>query len=148
MTHLPPPEPTCSRRILHRTRSSRNEFAQANASIADICAAAGVTRRTLHLGFLEVFGIPPIAYLRALRLNGARADLRNPDARDFTITQVATNWGFLHLGRFSVSYRGHFGESPSATVRRVWRWAVERDSLKFVEVTEPGIPHRLGERCQ
>jgi AraC-like DNA-binding protein len=47
-----------------------------------------------------------------------RTDLRNPDARDFTITQVAMNWGFSHLGRFSINYRAHFGQSPSATVRR------------------------------
>jgi chromosome segregation and condensation protein ScpB len=30
----------------------------------------------LHLGFLEVFGVTPVAYLTALRLNGVRADLQ------------------------------------------------------------------------
>ena len=41
----------------------------------------------------------PIAYLMALRLNGARADLLKSD--QLTITQAATKWGFCHLGRFS-----------------------------------------------
>ena len=90
-------------------------------SIAEICAAVGANRRTLHLGFREVFGVTPMAYLTALRLNGVRAKLLNSDARDLTITQVAMNWGFSHLGRFSINYRAHFGESPSAMVRRVGR---------------------------
>jgi AraC family transcriptional regulator, ethanolamine operon transcriptional activator len=68
-------------------------------SIAEICAAVGANRRTLHLGFREVFGVTPMAYLTALRLNGVRAKLLNSDARDLTITQVAMNWGFSHLGR-------------------------------------------------
>jgi AraC family transcriptional regulator, ethanolamine operon transcriptional activator len=116
------PEGTPMRhRLARRAADFLHGHCREPLSIADICAAVGANRRTLHLGFCEVFGVAPIAYLTALRLNGVRADLRNPDAGDLTVTQVAMNWGFLHLGRFSISYRAHFGESPSATVRRVWR---------------------------
>jgi transcriptional regulator GlxA family with amidase domain len=27
-------------------------------------------------------------------------------------------FGFVHMGRFAVEYRAHFGESPSHTIRR------------------------------
>jgi AraC family transcriptional regulator, ethanolamine operon transcriptional activator len=107
----------------HRLARKAAEFLHAHCreplSIAEICAAVGANRRTLHLGFREVFGVTPITYLTALRLNGVRAHLLNSDACDFTITQVAMNWGFSHLGRFSINYRIFFGESPSAIVRRV-----------------------------
>jgi AraC-like DNA-binding protein len=44
--------------------------------------------------------------------------LDDSDPPDLTITQVAMSWGFSHLGRFSEKYRVHFGESPSAMLRR------------------------------
>jgi AraC-like DNA-binding protein len=33
-----------------------------------------------------------------------------------TVTEIATGFGFLELGRFSVEYRKAFGESPSQTL--------------------------------
>jgi AraC-like DNA-binding protein len=34
-----------------------------------------------------------------------------------SVTAVAMNFGFFHLGRFATSYRKRFGESPSETLR-------------------------------
>jgi AraC family transcriptional regulator, ethanolamine operon transcriptional activator len=105
----------------HRLARRAADFLHAHCheplSIAEICAAVGGNRRTLHLGFQELFGVTPIAYLTALRLNRARADLQRPESRDLTITQVAMKWGFFHLGRFSGKFRAHFGVSPSALLR-------------------------------
>ncbi len=33
------------------------------------------------------------------------------------MTDIATKWGFGHLGRFAAAYRARFGESPSHTLR-------------------------------
>jgi AraC-like DNA-binding protein len=35
-----------------------------------------------------------------------------------TVTEVATECGFFHLGRFSARYRQAFGEVPSSTLAR------------------------------
>ena len=83
-------------------------------SISDLCAAVGTTRRTLHLGFVELYGVPPMHYLRAIRLRGAREDLINARRRDVRVADVAMKWGFEHLGRFALSYRDFFGALPSA----------------------------------
>jgi len=34
------------------------------------------------------------------------------------VTEIATQWGFTHMGRFSIEYRLRFGESPSETLSR------------------------------
>src|SRR5579864_6045632 len=44
-------------------------------TIRDLCDTIGVSRRSLHLGFRESFGVSPKQYLKRLRLSGARHDL-------------------------------------------------------------------------
>ncbi|MEO3475792.1 helix-turn-helix domain-containing protein [Roseomonas sp. CAU 1739] len=84
---------------------------------AELARAAGVPERTLQKHFLAFLGIPPLAYLRQLRLAAVREALIHP-AEGVTITDVATACGFAHLGRFASEYRRRFGEPPSATLER------------------------------
>jgi AraC-like DNA-binding protein len=85
-------------------------------TIAELCAATGMAERSLHQACREHLGLPPIAYLRILRLHGARRELRDPDPTT-TVTDTATRWGFFHFGEFAAAYRRHFGELPSQTLR-------------------------------
>jgi len=87
-------------------------------SIVDICREAGGSQRTLEYSFRTLLGLTPIAYLRTLRLNRVRAQLLSPSRADLTVTEVATEWCFWHLGKFSRDYAAMFGESPSQTLRR------------------------------
>lgn len=88
--------------------------------LADVCAYSGVCERTLRWAFLDQFGHPPTAFIRLMRMNAVRADLLRP-AADTTVTDIATRWGFLQLGRFARDYHRLFGESPSVTLGRVHR---------------------------
>ncbi len=85
-------------------------------TIQDIAAAANTTPRTLQAGFRKFRDTTPLAYLRDMRLTRAHQDLfaGGPNA---TVTNIATRWGFSHLGRFSQMYRQRFGETPQATLR-------------------------------
>jgi AraC family ethanolamine operon transcriptional activator len=107
-------------RFRHKIARKAEEYLRTccrdSISISDLCAAVGATRRTLHLGFVELYGVPPMHYLRAIRLRGAREDLTNARSRDLRVTDVAMKWGFEHLGRFALAYRDFFGELPSAHV--------------------------------
>jgi transcriptional regulator GlxA family with amidase domain len=57
-------------------------------------------------------------YLLLQRLNRARAALRRADPSKASVAEVARNHQFLELGRFAVTYRATFGESPSITLQR------------------------------
>ena len=49
----------------------------------------------------------------------ARADLADAvPGSGITVTDVAARWGFTHFGRFAVTYRARFGESPKCFARR------------------------------
>lgn len=85
--------------------------------IADLARVTGVGVRALQLGFQKHRGCTPMAFLRERRLRRARETLLTDPRR--TVTEVAHDAGFAHLGRFAVEYRARFGESPSETRARV-----------------------------
>ncbi len=82
-----------------------------------ICRASGVSYRTLNYAFLERFGVAPKQYLQAIRLDGARKDLRKLGP-NCAIIDAANTWGFWHMGQFGKDYKRQFGELPSETLRR------------------------------
>jgi AraC-like DNA-binding protein len=86
--------------------------------LAEICAAIGASERTLRTCCQEVLGVGPVRYLWLRRMYLARQALLHADALAATVTEIATAHGFWELGRFSVEYRGLFGESPSESLRR------------------------------
>jgi len=83
-----------------------------------LCAEVGVAERTLRACCAEVLGVSPTRYVLLRRLNRARAALRRADPSTATVAEVARNNQFLELGRFAVTYRSIFGESPSTTLQR------------------------------
>jgi len=84
--------------------------------LGDICAAVHASTRAVHASFREVFGIPPKAYQKALRLSAVREQLRHARPGT-TVSEVAARWGFFQFGYFAVDYRKMFGESPRDTLR-------------------------------
>lgn len=86
-------------------------------TVGDLCEKLNISRRMLNYCFLEVFGTNPVQYLRTLRLNGVRRELRECSGSTSAIRDIASNWGFWHLSRFAGEYRELFGELPSDTLR-------------------------------
>ncbi len=116
----PQPNATLSRRSAIIVRFEK--FLQANrhwpVSYVNICAALGVSERTLRAHCQELLGISPMLYARRRRMRMARATLLRADPATASVTRIATRFGFFELGRFSVDYRKMFGELPSATLQR------------------------------
>ena len=87
--------------------------------VTDICAAIGVSDRTLQICCREHLGMGPQKYLWLRRMQQARRALALADRATATVTEIATAHGFWELGRFAGAYRSFYGESPSATLARV-----------------------------
>ncbi len=86
-------------------------------TIEQLCNLVGCSSRTLHLGFKERYGSSPGHYARMVALNAVRRQLRNL-SQHRTLTDVAMDLGFNHLGRFSQQYKELFAELPSVTVAK------------------------------
>ncbi|MCX6970857.1 MAG: helix-turn-helix transcriptional regulator [Verrucomicrobia bacterium] len=106
----------------HIGRVSQDEMEQkirsslhASCHPAELAAYAGLTMRALQQLFLKHFNTTPTAYIHDQRLAAARNELLDPKNKK-SVTRVASDLEFHHLGRFSTAYRRKFGESPSATL--------------------------------
>ena len=86
--------------------------------MAELAAQVGMSYWTLRDCCLEYLGMSPKRYLWLRRMHLARRALRRADAERTTVTEIACDYGFWELGRFSVAYRSLFGESPSTALRR------------------------------
>jgi AraC family ethanolamine operon transcriptional activator len=111
------------REVSHRkvVESAKNyvlDRADEPVTVEELCKAVGVSRRSLQTCFHEVMGTNPVNYLRTMRLNAARRELRRHDGRTRNIADVAARWGFWHLSHFATDYRNLFGELPSNTLAR------------------------------
>lgn len=104
--------------VVKRSREYILEHIDSPIQMIDLCRELRVSRRTLQYSFQDVLGVNPIAYLRVLRLNGARHDLFRAKAAGLQVKDVVARWGFWHLSRFSAEYRQMFQELPSDTLRR------------------------------
>ena len=119
MSSLPPDDEgwlPSARRLIRRVEDYLDETGTRPVHVSEICAALGVSRRTLHRAFQEVFGLGPVSFLRHKRLCAVHSILRDSAPRSTTVAAVAMQQGFYELGRFSQYYLAMFGEHPSQTL--------------------------------
>jgi AraC-like DNA-binding protein len=103
-------------RIVTRVRDYLEAHADEEIDMPRLVEVAGVPLRTLYHLFRQSLGTTPMQLLRDIRLDRVRQALLEGGA-ERTVTTVAFEWGFDHLGRFAQQYRARFGESPSETLR-------------------------------
>ncbi len=111
------PSASVRRRTFERARNFLHEFAGEEIKTMDILRGVGCSSRALSYAFKEHVGVSPMAYLKLLRLNRARRELRVANARETKVADVANRWGFWHLGKFSRDYQTIFGRLPSEDLR-------------------------------
>jgi transcriptional regulator GlxA family with amidase domain len=115
--HLEQPAAAGGRQLVRTAATWLGAHLTEDLTVGDLCRALNARERTLHAAFCDHLGTSPKAYFKQLRLTAARSELRRaqPGTR---VTDVALRWGFLHFGWFAHDYGQHFGETPSATLRR------------------------------
>ncbi|HKS14327.1 MAG TPA: helix-turn-helix transcriptional regulator, partial [Pseudomonas sp.] len=83
-----------------------------------LAGQACMSLRSLYGLFDRHLGVTPGQYIRQRRLERVHACLGDASCPVRSLTELALDHGFLHLGRFSESYRQRFGELPSETLKR------------------------------
>jgi len=86
-------------------------------TLKTLCDALNTTKTPLNYGFQEVLGVSPMVYLKLLRLRAIHKVLKNADPGS-KIVNLAHQFGFWHMGRFSQEYHQMFGQLPSATLQQ------------------------------
>jgi AraC-like DNA-binding protein len=113
-------EPTkCLNRRLRAVRACESymrEHVDATLTLLDLSQVSGMRSRSLINAFEAVTGFSPMDYLKRLRLNGVHRALGRADKLHTRIIDVATEWGFWHMGHFTSDYHAMFGETPSQTL--------------------------------
>jgi AraC-like DNA-binding protein len=96
------------------------EYMEANAhlpiTLTDVISHVGYSRKAFYSNFRRFRDYTPHEYLASRRLKLAHEKLSNPVPAD-TVTSIAYDSGFSHIGRFSEAYRKRYGVKPSVTLR-------------------------------
>ncbi|MEO1679696.1 MAG: AraC family transcriptional regulator [Pseudomonadota bacterium] len=106
--------PRPSERHLRRAISFIHAFHHADIRLEDIAKAAGIHPRTLQTAFRQTMGHTPMQFLKEVRLDRARYHLLRRHNRA-SVSEIAFDCGYSHLGRFSRDFRARFGQSPRDT---------------------------------
>ncbi|MGA8660902.1 MAG: helix-turn-helix domain-containing protein [Candidatus Cybelea sp.] len=111
--------PSLSRRVaaVRVCEMYMREHLDKTVTLEDLSETSGLRLRSLINAFQAVTGFSPMAYFKRERLSGVRQALQRPRAARIRVIDVATAWGFWHMGHFTADYREMFGESPSETLR-------------------------------
>ena len=88
-------------------------------SLSDLSDCASVSERALQNSFCRFRNTTPTEYLRDYRLNQSRQLLCDIKYLESTISDIASACGFSHLSKFAKCYRERFGETPSATRKKI-----------------------------
>lgn len=111
-----------SRKVSNDSRlellSTMEQYMQKNVtetiSVKELSRIHHVSERKLLYTFKKRFGIGPKAYIKILRLNRVYHKLSTSNIDD-SISLIARECGFWHMGQFHKDYKSFFGELPSST---------------------------------
>ncbi|WP_221794196.1 AraC family transcriptional regulator [Oceanobacter mangrovi] len=88
-----------------------------NLAVEELAMVAGTSVRSLYNLFSQRLSITPKLYIKQRRLAEIHRELKHNTAIR-NVTEVALDYSFTHLGRFSSCYKEAYGELPSETLKR------------------------------
>lgn len=111
--------PSTQARCVNRACEYMHGHAHEALRLEEIARAACVSPRTLEVSFRRMHQQTPLTYLRTLRLDRVRQALQEAASQclPVSVTGLALQHGFAHMGRFAAYYKQRFGCAPSATLR-------------------------------
>jgi len=87
-------------------------------TFSQLCHITNVSERTLEYAFLEKYQVTPKEYIKANRLHKVKNELILSKEQNTTISTLAAEHGFWHMGQFAADFRRQFGKLPSDFLNR------------------------------
>jgi AraC-like DNA-binding protein len=112
------PEAGCAGHLVTRAIDAIHAEPQRPYTVSGLAQIADLNPRYLRYEFHRQVGIPPMAYVRHVRLARAHADLLAADPAETSVAEVARRWGFARTGRFVAQYQNRYGSPPSEALHR------------------------------
>lgn len=109
-----PAPPPSAPKTIRRAQAYMLEHLGDRLPVAMVASHCGLSVRRLQALFQDECGQSPLQWLRMQRLQAVRQALSQADS-DNKVSDIATRFGFTHLGEFSRAYRQAFGETPQQT---------------------------------
>ena len=97
--------------IARQIRDYIHEHHKQKITLDVLCEQTGISIRSLQRCFKDLFGCSILVYLQALRLKAVHAQIINKQHNHLSVSDIAMDHGFTHLGRFSTEFKKHFGIS-------------------------------------
>ena len=95
---------------LERARAFIHANKSRSVTLDEIAMHAALSRFHMTRSFAEAYGVPPLFYHRALRLEGAAQRI---EAGEISPTRVAEELGYSSLSAFTRAFRQKYGRPPS-----------------------------------
>lgn len=107
---------------------------EAPVSIDDMAARAGMSRAVFHRKFKQVTTMPPIQFVKSMRLGNAAMKI----AAGMTVNQAALEVGYVSPSQFSREFKRLYGQSP-----RHWS-AAQHVPREIARQAIPAAGHGVG----
>ncbi|WP_155582248.1 AraC family transcriptional regulator [Pseudomonas spelaei] len=91
---------------------------QQDISVQSLAEQAQLSVRSLYSLFEKHMSTTPQRFIREQKLSRVHACLADPSCNVRNVTELALDYGFVHLGRFAEQYRRQFSELPSDTLKQ------------------------------
>lgn len=103
--------------LVRRAEEYMRAHLEESISISDLVRICDCSQSILFSAFRNARGYSPMEFLTDQRLQNAKKKLHKSNLQA-SVSDIAMECGFRHLGRFSQFYRKRFGERPSDTLRK------------------------------
>lgn len=110
------PQSRSPRRRIKRAIDAIHDEPQRPYTIAALAQIADVSQGFLRREFHREVGLPPMEYLRNVRVARAHAELRGADPVETSVVEIARRWGFTRPDRFTQRYVARYGVTPDDTL--------------------------------
>lgn len=110
--------PTLQSCSFERLAQYIDENIKRDISVEELAQISHTSLRSLYLLFERYAQTTPKNYIKRRKLERVHAALIDPANMVRSVTAIALDYGFTHLGRFSESYKAAFGILPSDSLKR------------------------------